>query len=163
MVQADLAQQVGASRFDIAYGTAGAARRHGVEQRNADIVEKAQTDERPRQLEAAGEPHARALMGGKAIDGAAVETHGALFVLQRAADAIDQGALARAVWADEAEAFAGGHVERDVLQRHETAEAFAEIVDFKQVGHVAFSHGTDPGRSVSTRRRPTKSPGLRCQ
>src|SRR6202023_231057 len=118
------------------------------------------------QLKTAGEPHARALVRGEAVDGAAVETHGTLFVLQGAADAIDQRALARAVRADEAEALAGRHVERDVLQRDEAAEAFAEIVDFEQVGHITghgADSGTDPGASVSTRRRPTKSFGLRCQ
>src|SRR5580692_10983630 len=145
VVQADLAQQVGAARFDVACGAAGAARGHRVEQRNADIVEQAQTDERPRQLKAAGEPHARALVRGEAVDGAAVETHGTLFVLQGAADAIDQGALARAVWADEAEALAGRDRKRDVLERDEAAKAFAEVVDFKQVGHGAAGHGTDPG------------------
>src|ERR1700685_4813076 len=101
-------------------------------------------------------------MRGEAIDGAAVETHGALFVLQRAADAIDQAALARAVRTDQAEALAGRHVERDVLQRDEAAEAFAEIGDFEQaghaaVGHAAVGHGTVPGASVSTRRRPKTS------
>ena len=40
--------------------------------------------------------------------------------------------------------------------------------DFEQaghaaVGHAAVGHGTVPGASVSTRRRPTKSSGLRCQ
>src|SRR6202023_2632140 len=115
------------------------------------------------QLKTAGEPHARALVRGEAVDGAAVETHGTLFVLQRAADAIDQRALARAVRADEAEALAGRHVERDVFQRDEAAETFAEIVDFEQVRHAAAGHGTDPGASVSTRRRPAKSSGLRCQ
>ena len=75
IVQSDLAQQVGASRFDVACGTAGTARRHRVKQRNADIVEEAQADERARQLKAAGEPHARALVRGEAVDGAAVETH----------------------------------------------------------------------------------------
>src|ERR1700688_5009406 len=101
-------------------------------------------------------------MGGEAIDGAAVETHGTLFVLQRAADAIDQRAFARAVRPNEAEALAGGHVERDVFQRDEAAEAFAEIVDFKQIRH-GTDPGTDLGASVSMRRRPTKSSGLRCQ
>src|ERR1700675_2638291 len=102
-------------------------------------------------------------MRGEAVDGPAVETHRTLLILQRAADAIDQRALARAVRTDEAEALAGGHVERDVFQRDETAEAFAEVIDFEQVRHAAAGHGTDPGASVSTRRRPTKSSGLRCQ
>src|SRR5580700_9841276 len=101
-------------------------------------------------------------MGGEAVDGMAVETHRALLVPQRAADAIDQRRLARAVRADEAEALAGRDRKRDVLQRDEAAEAFAEVIDFKQVGLIA-RHGTDPGASVSARRRPTKSSGLRCQ
>src|SRR4029077_5783675 len=135
---------------------AGAARVDRIEQRDADIVDQVHAGERPRQLEAARQAETGALMRGEAIDGTAVETHGTSFIVQRAADAIDQRALAGAVRADEAEALANRHVERDILQRDEAAEAFAEIVDFEQVGRGAFSlgalsHGTDPGASVSMR------------
>ena len=65
----------------------------------------------------------------------AVETHGAGLVLQRAADAIDQRALARAVRADQAEPLARLHLEIDAVERDEAAEALADIVDVQQRAH----------------------------
>ena len=96
--------------------------------------------------------------GSVRFDGRSVEAHRALLVMQRAADAVDQRALAGAVRPDQAEPLAGGHVERNVLQRDEAAEAFAQVIDLEKV-----AHGTASGESVSTRRRPTKSSGLCCQ
>ena len=147
-----------------------AAHGDGVEQRNADIVDQVQADERPRQLEASRQSEMGALVRGEAVDGAAVETHRALFVVQRAADAVDQRALAGAVRPDQANAFACGYCKRDVLQRDEAAEALAQVIDLEQVSCRAITgrahrrdHGTAPVASVSTWRRPTKSSGLRCQ
>src|SRR5581483_1764016 len=170
LFEADFAEEAMAMVVDVARGVMGAARLDGVEQRNADIVHQVETDERPRQLKAAGKPEPCALMRGEPVERAAAKTHRALLVAQRAADAIDQRALARAVRADQAEPFAGGHGERDVFQCDEAAETLAEIVDLEEVGH-----GADPdaaseagaavpaGASGSIRRRPTKSSGLRCR
>src|SRR5664279_2183457 len=77
----------------------------------------------------------RALMGGKPVDHMAVETDGAGFVLLRAADAIDQRALARAVRSDQPEPLARLHLEIDAVERDEAAEALADIVDVQQRAH----------------------------
>ena len=54
------------------------------------------------------------------------EAHAALLVAQGAADAVDQGRLARAVGPDQAEPLARLDLEVDLLQRGEAAEALAE-------------------------------------
>src|SRR5450759_5461520 len=77
----------------------------------------------------------RALMGGKPIDHTAVEIDSAGLVLQRAADAIDQRALARAVRADQPEPLARLHLEVDAVERDEAAELLADIVDVQQRAH----------------------------
>src|SRR5262249_41501014 len=97
----------------------------------------------------------RALVRGRTVEQVAVEAHRTGLVAQRAADAIDQRALAGAVRSDQANAFACGYRERDVLQRDEAAEALAQPVDLEEL-----AHGTGSGASVSTFRRPTKSSGL---
>src|SRR5689334_12884802 len=74
----------------------------------------------------------RAPIGGQAIERATLEPHTAGFIVQGAADAVDERALARAVGSDQAQAFASCHVEVDVLQGDETAEAFADGLDFEQ-------------------------------
>src|SRR5450631_4939027 len=77
----------------------------------------------------------RALMGGKPIDHTAVEIDSAGLVLQRAADAIDQRALARAVRADQPEPLARLHLEVDAVERDEAAEPLADIIDVQQRAH----------------------------
>src|SRR6185437_9068229 len=57
-------------------------------------------------------------------------------ILQRAADAVDQRALAGAVRADQAESFAGVDVEADVVERNEAAEPLADILHAQQGGHL---------------------------
>src|SRR5262249_6005840 len=81
-----------------------------------------------------GEPEPRALVRRQAVHRRAVEAHAALLVVQGAADAIDQGRLARAVRADQAEPLARLDFEVDVLQRGETAEALAQPLDVQQRG-----------------------------
>src|SRR5215472_7028474 len=110
----------------------------------------------------------RALMRLQTIELLAAKAHRTLVVAQRAADAVHQRALARPIRSDKAQAFAGRNRERDIFQRNEAAEAFAQLVDLQErrCGAAACSravrvHGTLPGISASTRRRPTKSSGLR--
>src|SRR5664279_190686 len=106
---------------------------HGVEQRNAQVVGEVHAVERPRQLEAARQSAMGALMGGESIDHLAVEIDGAGFVSQRAADAIDQRALARAVRPDQSEPLARLHLEVDAVARDEAAEPLADIA-------VSYTH-----------------------
>ena len=61
--------------------------------------------------------------------------HAAALVLQRAADAIDQRALARAVRSDQPKPLARLHLEVDVVKSDESVEALADIVDVEQRGH----------------------------
>src|SRR6185369_4805963 len=105
------------------------ARVHGVEDRYAQVLGQGQAAERPRQLEAAGEPKPRALVRGHPVHRRAVEAYAALLVVQGAADAVHQGRLAGAIGADQAEPLALLDLEIDVLQRHEPAEALADLLD----------------------------------
>src|SRR5215831_17651921 len=105
----------------------------GVEQGNADIFGDRQTDKRARQLKAAGHTEPRALMRDQTIDIAAIEVHAAGLVGQRAAEAIDQRALAGAIWSDESDALASLNVEIDALEGDKAAEALAQILDLEKV------------------------------
>src|ERR1035437_9376353 len=112
---------------------------HGVEQRNAQVVGEVHAVERPRQLEAARQSAMRALMGGQTIDHTAVETDGTGLILQCAADAIDQRALARAVRSDQPEPFARLHFEVDTVERNEPVEALADIFHVQRSAVMAAS------------------------
>src|SRR5438477_655494 len=65
------------------------------------------------------------------IDGA-----GTGFVLERAADAVDQRRFSGAIRPDQAEPFAGQHGEIDAVERDEAAETLAHPIDLEQrLGH----------------------------
>src|SRR5262249_21529620 len=145
-----------------------------VEQRNAYIVGKGKTDERPRQLETARQSEMRALMGQQPVKFLAGKTHRALLVAQRAADAIHKCTLAGSIGPDQPEPLAGRDCERNIFKRDEAAEALAQTVDSQKhlrrsalcggvicAAEIRRAHGTFPGISASTRRRPTKSSGFR--
>src|ERR1700733_14585724 len=107
-------------------------------------------------------------MGVGPVERMAIERDRARLVLQRAADAIDQRALARAVGSDEADALARIDRERDAIERDKAAEALAEIVDGEQFGRGSrhgsghgSRHGTCPVASALIRWRPTWPAG-RC-
>src|SRR5512143_812915 len=78
----------------------------------------------------------RTLVGSQAVYGLSVEMDTALFVLQCAADAVDQRALSGAVWTDEADALALLYFELDTIKRNEASEALADIADVKKRGHL---------------------------
>src|SRR5580698_2692735 len=149
-----------ASLVDLVRRVNGAARRDGIERRDADIVGQTQTGERPRQLEAARQSEAGALMRGEPVKRPAVKAHRTLLVAQRTADAIDQRRFTGAIGPDQPQALTRRHGQRNIFQCDEAAETLAEIVDHEEIGDGA-GHGTAPGASVSTRRRPTNSTGLR--
>src|SRR5689334_11410314 len=138
------------------------ARVHGVEDRYAQVLGQGQAAERPRQLEAAGEPKPRALVRGHPVHRRAVEAHATLLVVQGAADAVHQGRLAGAVRSDQAEPFARLDLEADVLQRGEAAETLAEALDVEERAHrlLRWNRPTMPcGASTTkpTSRRPVIS------
>ena len=133
VVETDLTQKIDASRLEVWGRTmTAAARRHGVEERNAQIVGDAETGKRPRQLKGAGKTAPRALMRGRAVEQMAVEIHRARLVPQRTADAVDQRALAGAVGPDESDPLARAYRQGDAFQRDKAAETLAEIVDLEE-------------------------------
>ena len=128
--EADHVQQFRAAFIDrVRAKCRAAAGVHRVEQRNAEVLGQGQRVERSRQLEAACNAEPRALMRGQTVERAAGKANAARLVAQRAAHAVHQRALARAVGADEPDAFAVLDGELDRLQRDETAETLAEIGD----------------------------------
>src|SRR5262249_43821279 len=137
VLEAHQAEELGAAVVELGLGEmrlrAGVDR---VDERNADIVLHGHAGEGARQLEAARDAEMGALVRLQAVQGRAVEAHRSALVVQRAADAVDQRALARSVRPDEAHALAELDVQADVLQRQEAAEALAEIVDLEE----RFSH-----------------------
>src|SRR3974390_3225443 len=108
------------------------ARVDRIEQRHADVVGDRHAHERPRQLEAAREPEGCALVRGHSVEWLAVEQHAAVLVAQRAANAIDEGRLARPVRTDEAESLALRDVDIDAVECDEAAEALAELANLQE-------------------------------
>src|ERR1700736_2517065 len=107
-----------------------------VEERDAQIVEEAEAAERPGELKATRQPEPRALVRGQAVDPASVKEDAAAVVVQRAAQAVDERALPRAVGSDEPEPLAGLDRNVDAFERHEPAKALAEPTDFEDpLGH----------------------------
>src|SRR5215207_953035 len=108
---------------------------HRIEDRDAHVFGQRQAGEGPRQLEAARQPAARALMRRQAVERLVGEAHAACLVVQRAADAVDQRRLARAVGPDQAEPLARLDLEVDAVERDEAAEALAEAADLQERRH----------------------------
>src|ERR1700683_988393 len=100
-----------------------------VDERHPQVFRDREAGEWPRQLKAAGDAAVRSLMGLETVDALAVEPHRAGFVGQGSADAIDQGALARPVRPDQADALARRDREIDAVERHVAAEALAQAGD----------------------------------
>src|SRR5262249_19099721 len=87
---------------------------------------------------AACQAEPRALVRRQPVHRRTAEAHAALLVAQGAADAVDQGRLARTVRPDQAQPLALLDLQVDVLQRHEAAEALADLVDMQQRAHRRF-------------------------
>src|SRR5262245_5080111 len=73
-----------------------------------------------------------AAMGRQAVERASLEVHRAGLVVERAADAVDERALARSIRTDQAQALATRNIEIDSLQRDEAAEPLTHGLDFEQ-------------------------------
>src|SRR5580704_1851280 len=87
---------------------------------------------RLRQLEAACQAQAGALMRDQPVERLAVEDDRAGLVVQGAAEAIDQGRLARAVGADQAQPLAARDRQVDIVQGDKATKALAEPADLEQ-------------------------------
>src|SRR5262245_14584863 len=132
-LESDHAQELDGALVELLRGQdQGAAPTHRIDQRDAQIIRHRQAHERPRQLEAARQAQMRAPIGRQSIERAPLEMHRAGLVVERAANAIDEGALARPIRTDQAQAFALRDIEVDPLQRDEAAEPFAHSLDFEQ-------------------------------
>src|SRR5262249_20229126 len=105
---------------------------HRVEEGNAHVLGDAEAAEGLRQLEAAGHAEPRALMRRKTVDARAGKAHGAALMAERAAEAVDEGAFARAAAPDEAKPPALRHAEADIVERAEAAELLAQLLDLEQ-------------------------------
>src|SRR5262245_11562676 len=73
-----------------------------------------------------------AAMGRQAVERAPLEVHRAGLVVERAADAVDERALARSIRADQPQALATRNIKIDPLQRDEAAEPLTHGLDFEQ-------------------------------
>src|SRR6185437_8876083 len=151
--EADELQQLVAARVELTRRQMRAAARiDGVEQRDADVLGDAEAAERPRQLEAPRHAEAGALMRREAVHRPAIEADAAAVVAQRAAQAVDQRALARAVGPDEADALAGADGKPDPIERGEAAEMFAEILDLEE--HVRHQRRRGPSQVCTSPTMP---------
>src|SRR5256885_1184232 len=80
-----------------------------------------------------------ALMEWLAAKCLAIEQHGSVIRLHHPANQIEEGGLAGAVRADQADNAAGLQRQIDVSRHHNAVEALAEILDFKDAGHQRIS------------------------
>src|SRR5262249_37060617 len=123
----------------------------GIDQRNAQVVGEREAGERARELEAARHAEPRALVRRHAVDVDAVEGDDAGLVVQRAAQAVDERALARAVGTDQPESLARLDRQAHGGEREEPAEALAQVVDEKERRHGGHFLRSNSGRTKPTR------------
>ena len=116
---------------------AARVRQPGMTQQGAHhgVLQHRHLAEAARDLISPHQPHRRHLLGALADHGLAVEHHRARGGLVVADQAIEQGALARAIRPDDGDDLAGLHRQRDVLVGHQAAEALGQILNVQQ------SHG----------------------
>ena len=98
---------------------------------NDQVVEHAGPVEQRSGLKCARNAEARHLIGGQLCHVLAFEADASRTRQMGAADQIEEGGLTRAVRPDDCIDLAGFDMRADVVDRDETAEAFAERVDFK--------------------------------
>src|ERR1043165_753704 len=137
VIEADETKIFDAVRLQLVGGQVRArARLYGVEQRDMQVLRDRHAVEGARKLERAREAEHSALMRRHAVELAAVEVHTAGFVTQRAADAVDQRGLARAVRTDQTKPLAGRDRQIDRVERNEAPEALPDALDAEErLGH----------------------------
>ncbi len=94
-----------------------------------DVVDHAHALEQRQVLEGAPDTHHGHLVAVHVAEGLSAETDGALLRRVNPIDAVEHGALARAVGADDGAYFVFAHVKRDVGQRLDAAETQADVLD----------------------------------
>src|SRR6267143_3008200 len=130
----------------------GIAEADDVSQGHDQILQHRHAVEGARDLEAACDTAARALVGRQARDLGAVEHDRARFVPQCARDTVDQGRLARSVRPDQAEALAGRDLQADLAQRGEAPEMLRHASYLKErCNHFSFlSRPSTPSGAATT-------------
>src|SRR5262245_50683231 len=98
----------------------------------------------------------RALVRLEPVHCPPIEVNASRLVAQRAADAVDERALAGAIGPDEAQTLAAGDGEVDAVQRDEAAELLAHARDFQErLAHAALPRTGSTSRSL--RRGPNST------
>ncbi len=111
-----------------------------------DIVLDRERRERPHDLEGAADAAPADLVGRQAVDALAGESDRAAVGRVDAGDHVEQSGLAGAVRADHREDRALRHLEADLVDREQAAEALADRLDRKQRAHGALSGEAEPAR-----------------
>src|SRR5712664_2559243 len=121
-------------------------------ERHDEVFQHRHALERTRDLEAACDAAARALVGGQARDLGAVEHDRARFVSQCARDTVDQGRFARSVRPDQTEALAGRDLQADLAQRGEAPEMLRHASYLEErLSHFSFlSRPSTPSGAATT-------------
>ena len=102
------------------------------------IVEDVHARKDARQLEHAHQPAPRQALRLQSGARLAVEPDRALIAREVAGHDVEQRRLARSIRADEADEFARRHIERDVGDGDEAAEAFAHALHGEKRAHATF-------------------------
>jgi hypothetical protein len=69
------------------------------------------------------------LVSREAVQDMTVEAHITVLILQRATNAINEGAFAGAVWTDQAETLARLNLKLHTIKRDKAAKTLADVVD----------------------------------
>ena len=116
------------------------------------VLQHGEIGEQADLLEGASDADGVNAVRGEAGDVGVLEAHPARVRRHESGEAVEQGGLASAVGADDADDLALGHVEGDVRERPQAAILFADALDL-QKGH-GFQAAIVGGWSASMNRSP---------
>src|SRR5205085_10967669 len=122
-----------------------------VEERYAQVVQHRHAGEGPRDLEAARDAESDAATRRHRAEIAALEADGPS-APQRSGDAACEGALARSVWSDEADALACRDRQIHAVERDESSEALGDpLRDEDRLLHLRLVHPMIPCGATVTK------------
>src|SRR5690349_21818830 len=110
------------------------------------------------ELEGAAHPEPVEVARPHAGDGAAVDVYVAGSRRELAENAVEQGRLAAAVRADDAEDLAGAHLERDARHRGDAAEMLLQAAHVEDAAHRSLATALDRGLNRRSA-RPSRPAG----
>ncbi len=120
-----------------------------------DVVLDAERRKRPHDLEGTPDAAPADAIRRQAFDALASEGDGAAVGREYARDHVEQSGLAGAVRTDHSENAAFRHVEAELVDRDEAAEALADAIDFQERAHG--SRSVSPSRRLSQGQMPSGS------